>query len=153
MKGVNVNVRYFEDYDEREFITQGRTLGEADIINFAGLTGDWAQMHTNAEYASKGVFGQRVGHGALTFSVSTGLIVRAGVFEEESFVAFYGLENMRFLGPVFIGDTIYCNCRITEKKEKEKTGVVSLNVRTINQRNQDVLIYTMKFAVKKRKEK
>ena len=58
-----MNVRYFEDYDEREFITQGRTLGEADIINFAGLTGDWAQMHTNAEYASKGVFGQRVGHG------------------------------------------------------------------------------------------
>ena len=145
-----MSIRYFEDYDEREIITSGRTVGEADIINFAGLTGDWGQMHTNAEYASKGVFGQRVTHGALTFSVSTGLIVRAGVLEEESFVAFYGVENIRFLGPVFIGDTIHCNCQMIEKKEKEKIGVVSIKVRTLNQRGQDVLICTMKIAVKKR---
>ena len=76
-------------------------------------------MHTNAEYAGKGVFGQRVTRGALTFSVSTGLIVRAGVLEEKSFVAFYGVEKLRFLGPVFIGDTIHCNCRVIEKKEKD----------------------------------
>lgn len=146
-----MKVRYFEDYDEKEIITPGRTIGEVDIINFAGLSGDWAQMHTNAEYASVGVFGQRIAHGALTFSVSTGLIVRAGVIDEESFIAFYGVDNLRFLSPVLIGDTIHCKCQVIEKNEKEKSGVVSMEIRTLNQRGQDVLIYTMKIAVKKRR--
>jgi acyl dehydratase len=144
-----MRVRYFEDYDG-EILTPGRTIESADIINFAGFTGDWAQMHTNAEYAQKGVFGRRIAHGALTFSISTGLLVRGGVLEETTFIAFYGIDKLRFVKPVFIDDTIYCSCRVLEKIEKGKNGVVAIEVRVINQKAEDVLVYDMKVMVKKK---
>lgn len=120
---------YLNDYNEGdEFETPGRTITEADIINFAGVTGDWGEMHTNREKAEKTRFDGRVAHGALIFSVSTGLIMRAGVINEEGLVAFYGIDGLRFLAPVHIGDTVEATARVVERIEKEETGVVTLDI-------------------------
>jgi len=145
-----LGIRYFEDYRKgEENRTPGRTVGEGDIINFAGITGDWAQLHTNEEYARGTRFGQRIAHGALVFAISTGLAVRSGVLDEASFVAFYGVDCLRFTSPVFIGDTLEGTITVQEKEERGSNGIVALEVRMSNQRRQDVLVYAMKVLVKK----
>ncbi len=142
---------YFESYNDGEIIeTAGRTICEADIINFAGFTGDWAQMHTNEEFAKGAFFGRRIAHGALTFSISTGLIVRSGILHDDATIGFYGVDQLRYLKPVLIGDTIKCLVKVAEKKEKEKNGVVDLEIHVNNQRGEDVVVYTMKILAKKR---
>ena len=71
--------KYFEDFEIGDVSTSaGRTITETDIVNFAALTGDWNEIHTNKELAARGSFGQRIAHGALVFSVATGLSVRMG---------------------------------------------------------------------------
>ncbi len=82
-----------------------RTITEADIVMFASLSGDWNPIHTDAEFAKKTIFGQRIAHGLLTLSVVAGLLVRLGL-TERTIVAFYGIDKLRFTKPVFIGDTI-----------------------------------------------
>ena len=68
---------YFEDYVvDAVTISRGRTITEADIVNFAGLSGDFVELHMNDEYAKRGPFGKRIAHGALIFSISTGLMVQ-----------------------------------------------------------------------------
>ena len=142
---------FFENYIEGEVTpTPGRTIAETDIINFAGFTGDWAQMHTNAEFAKDGFFGRRIAHGALTFAISTGLVVRSGILHEETIIGFYGVDTLRYLSPVLIGDTITGNIRVMGKKDKGKNGVVDLEVKVTNQRGEDVLVYTMRILVRKK---
>ena len=66
--------KYFEDFEiGDEAKTAGRTITETDIVNFAGITGDWNEIHTNKELAERGPFKQRIAHGALVFSIATGL--------------------------------------------------------------------------------
>ena len=84
--------------------TRGRTITEADVVAFAGLSGDFNPMHTDAVYASETEFGQRVAHGALCLSIATGLSYQLG-FIEGTVLAFRSL-SWKFSRPVFIGDTI-----------------------------------------------
>lgn len=132
---------YYEDFTiGEESATPGRTITEADIVNFAGLTGDWSELHTNVEY--KNPFGQRIAHGALIFSISTGLNIRSRPVGE-SFIAFYGIDKLRFVKPTFIGDTIHCRNRVLEKVDKnESSGVVASLCEVINQRGEVVVSYT-----------
>src|SRR5258708_3833025 len=100
-------MRYFEDLQKGEIHTsRGRTITETDIVNFAGLSGDFVQFHIDAEFAKSTVFGQRIAHGALIFSISTGLVAQMSLLED-TLIAFYGIEKLRFTKPVFIGDTIH----------------------------------------------
>ncbi len=141
---------YFEDYEVgMELETSGRTVTEADIVNFAGLTGDWNPLHTDEEFAKKSFFGKRIAHGTLIFSITIGLLTRLG-FIEKSILAFYGIDKLRFTNPVFIGDTIKAVAKVVEVKDKGGYGVITLEARTVNQKGDVVLTCQLKVAVKKR---
>ena len=86
----------FDDYQLDEILlTRTRTITEADIVNFAGLSGDFHELHMSEEYAKRGPFGRRIAHGALIFSISTGLMIQMGA--SENILAFYGLDKLRFV--------------------------------------------------------
>jgi len=113
---------YFEEFSVGQKIdTVGRTVSEGDIFNFAGLTGDFNQIHTNADFASKTQFGQRIAHGLLGLSVATGLIMRTG-FLEGTVLAFREINEWKFVKPFLIGDTISAELTITETKALSRIG-------------------------------
>ena len=128
-----INNRIDQTYDELEvgqvFRSGGRTITEADVVNYCALTGNWIEIHSNAYYASKTRFGQRLVQGSLTYSVVTGLI-QFGL----GIQANYGIDNMRFRAPVHINDTIYAVCEVIGKKEKDdKYGVIKFLMKAVNQ--------------------
>lgn len=142
---------YFEDLDvERVFVSRGRTVTEADIVAFAGLSGDFFELHTNEEYAKQSMYGRRIAHGALVFSLSTGLTAQMSLINE-AVLAFYGLDRLRFTHPVFIGDTITVSKRVVERKELDAgRGLVTFETKVVNQHGEIVLIYHDKILVKRR---
>lgn len=142
---------YFEDFElGRETLTAGRTITEADIVNFAGLTGDWYELHTNVEYARSTPFGQRIAHGALIFSIASALSVRA-MPPGNTLIAFYGVDKLRFVRPVFIGDTVHVRERVTAKSDRDgSSGVVDTLSEVINQNGTVVLSYTARTLWRKR---
>jgi 3-hydroxybutyryl-CoA dehydratase len=143
--------KYFDDFEiGEEAITAGRTITETDIVNFAGITGDWNELHTNKESAERGPFKQRIAHGALIFSISTGLSVRLGQ-TADTVIAFYGLDRLRFVKPTFIGDTIRVRQRVEAKSERdEQSGIVTMLNEVINQREEVVVSYTAKVLLRRR---
>jgi len=83
---------YFEEFEIGDKVESvGRTITETDIVNFAGISGDWNLIHTDAEYSATQMFGQRVAHGLLILSIASGQAVRLG-FMEDTILAFRGLE-------------------------------------------------------------
>lgn len=143
--------KHFEDFEPgEESMTAGRTVTETDIVNFAGITGDWNEIHTNNELAERGPFKKRIAHGALVFSIATGLSVRMGQ-TADTVIAFYGLDRLRFVKPTFIGDTIRVRQKVQEKSERdEKSGIVTMLNEVINQRDEVVVSYTAKVLLKRR---
>jgi acyl dehydratase len=143
--------KYFEDFEvDEQSVTAARTVTETDIVNFAGITGDWNEIHTNKEAAERGPFKQRVAHGALIFSIATGLSVRLGQ-TNDTVIAFYGLDRLRFVKPTFIGDTIHVRQRVTEKQERDQqSGIVTMLNEVVNQREEVVVSYVAKVLLKRR---
>ena len=128
---------YFEEFEIGDKVESvGRTITETDIVNFAGISGDWNLIHTDAEYSATQMFGQRVAHGLLVLSIASGQAVRLG-FMEDTILAFRGLE-WKFQRPVFIGDTIRLRVTIEEKKEMRRMGggLVNFKMEVINQKNE-----------------
>ena len=144
--------KFFEDFEpSQEAVTAGRTITETDIINFAGITGDWNEIHTNKELAGRGPFKQRIAHGALIFSIATGLTVRLGQ-TADSIIAFYGLDRLRFVKPTFIGDTVRVKQRVLEKTERDaNSGIVTILNEVVNQNDEVVVSYIAKVLLKRRK--
>ena len=106
---------FFEDLSVgTTVISPGRTVTETDLMTFAGLSGDFNQVHVNAEYARKGPFGQRVVYGLLGMAFATGLLSQIG-FIAETAVAWRDL-TWKFSRPIFIGDTIHARAAVTETK-------------------------------------
>ncbi len=125
---------YYEDYEIGvKMRTRGRTITEADIVNFAALTGDFNPMHTDAEFMKTHAMGQRIAHGMLSLSYAVGQAYQLG-FMEGTILAFRGLE-MKFSLPVFIGDTLHVELAVIEMKEARRLGggMVTLEVKIINQ--------------------
>jgi len=145
---------YMEDYQVGEkLITPGRTITEADLVMFSAFTGDWHPLHTNVEYASKTPFGERIAHGMLVLVVGSALAFRLGqyVFTPKSFIAFYGMDSIRFTGPVKIGDTIHLEVEIAELKGKDdKRGIVTSRNTIQNQRGEDCCVFVAKFLCGRR---
>ena len=142
---------YFEEFTVGHKVTSlARTITETDVVNFAALTGDWNQLHTDAEFAKTTIFGQRVAHGLLILSIASGLIGRLGVIEGTA-EAFRELR-WKFRGPVFIGDTIHVVARVTETRALPRlgNGMVTLEVSVINQRGEVVQKGTWQVLVKSR---
>jgi acyl dehydratase len=114
----------------------GRTITEADVVNFAALTGDWNLIHTDAAYAATQMYKQRVAHGLLVLSIASGLAVRMG-FMEDTIMAFRGL-TWKFVKPVFIGDTIRLRVTVEETKPMARLGggLVIFKLEVINQEDE-----------------
>ena len=142
---------FYEDLEIGHAATSpGRTITESDIVQFAGLTGDFIELHTNEEVARRSRFGRRIAHGALIFSVSVGLGTRMNLFND-AIIAFYGVDRLRFVEPVGIGDTIHVVKRVLERRDVgADSGVVTFETRVLNQRDALVLIYHDKLLVKRR---
>ena len=141
---------YFEEFEIGQAITSaGRTITEADVVNFAALSGDWNQMHTNAEYAARHPFGQRVAHGLLGLSIASALAARTG-FIEDTAIAFREISEWKFSLPVFIGDTIHVRATVTETKPMARLGggLVTFKVEILNQHDKVVQRGTWGLIVK-----
>ncbi|NPU84289.1 MAG: dehydratase [Syntrophaceae bacterium] len=140
-----------------QFVSPARTITEADIVTFAGLTGDWHPLHTDVEYAAKTPFGERIAHGMLTLSVGMALPFRLGPcasFLPRSFIAFYGMENVRFTGPTKIGDTIRCEVEVTEIIDRSPDrGVLTTRHRIVNQHGELLVSFVIKVLCGRRAPK
>ncbi|MFC7226929.1 MaoC/PaaZ C-terminal domain-containing protein [Salinirubellus salinus] len=145
--------QYYEDLTEGErFESAGRTVTETDIGMHSALTGDWTEVHTNAEYAAGTRFGERIGHGPLTFSLATGLFARCGVMER-TVVAFLGVDDLHFPRPVHIGDTVSATFEVTGRREsasRDGAGIVDFDTSVTNDDDEPVLEMTMRFMFSKR---
>jgi 3-hydroxybutyryl-CoA dehydratase len=131
--------RYFEEFEVGEIVVgAGRTITETDVVMFAGLSGDYNQLHTDAEYAKGTIFGRRVAHGLLVLSIASGMAAQLG-FIEGTVIAFREL-TWKFSRPVFIGDTVHLEAKVTELKPIPRLGggSVILQVAVINQLGETV---------------
>lgn len=140
---------HFEEFEiGHKLSTAARTVTEADIVNFAGLSGDYNAIHINAVHAAEDTFGQRVAHGMLVQSVATGLAVQTGVIEG-TVLAFREL-SCKFSLPVFIGDTIHVDLEVVDKKAFPRLGGgnVTLKVTVLNQDGKAVQRGTWDMLIK-----
>jgi 3-hydroxybutyryl-CoA dehydratase len=125
---------YFEEFNLGDAaVTTGRTVTEADIVNFAGLSGDFTQIHTDAEYARQSGFGQRIAHGLLGLAIVSGLLAQLGLLSG-TVLAFRELA-WKFSLPIFIGDTIHARATVRELKSvpRLKGGLVTFEIEVFNQ--------------------
>jgi 3-hydroxybutyryl-CoA dehydratase len=133
---LGVKGMYFEEFElGMEAVSPGRTVTEADIGLFAGLSGDYNPLHCDAEYAAKSVFGERIAHGLLGLSIASGLSSRLG-FMEGTVEAFLGLE-WKFRAPIKIGDTIHVVAKVAQTRPMgAQGGIVVFDVQVRNQRDE-----------------
>ena len=129
---------YFEEFEiGKKIITAARTVTEADIVNFAALTGDFNSIHLDAEYAAGQIFKQRVAHGMLALSYGLGLTVQTGIMEG-TIVAFREIGEWKFSKPIFIGDTIHVELEVKELKPMPRLGggLVNAHSQIMNQKDE-----------------
>jgi acyl dehydratase len=113
---------YFEEFQVgQKVITPGRTVTESDIVTFAGLSGDFTTIHTDAEYSATTPFGKRVAHGLLGLAITSGLAARTGVMEG-TVLAFREITEWKFSRPIFIGDTVHVEIEVAETKPLPRLG-------------------------------
>ena len=130
---------FFEDFDlNEEYMTSGRTISRTDVVNFAGVSGDFGEIHLDAEVGKSHIFGQNIAHGMCVLAIASGAIARSGLVTQT--VAFFGIKDWRFHKPVLFGDTIRVRAKIAEKKEtsKEDRGFVGFSIEVINQKDEVV---------------
>ena len=130
---------YFEEFEIGDTVeSASRTITETDIVLFAGLSGDYNQLHTDAEFAKGTLFGERIAHGLLGLSVASGLAQRLG-FIEGTAQAFREL-SWKFRSPILIGDTIRARFKVREKKEVARLGggMIMFDAAVLNQRDEVV---------------
>ena len=140
---------YYEELEPGYTVaTAGRTISEADIMAFAGLSGDWNAIHVDAEYAKSSAFGERVAHGLLGLSIASGLAMQLG-FLDRTVEAFTALD-WKFRAPIKIGDTIHLEAEVKEKKAVPGGvgGFVTFNMVVKNQRGEKVQRGTWMVVVK-----
>jgi len=133
--------RYADLHVGMAFRSPGRTITEADLVAFAGLTGDYSELHTSDVYAKSSQFGRRVAHGMLGLAYAHGLMwARTGELRETA-IAFLGISEWKFLGPIFIGDTIFVNysiCELRDSRSRPTQAIANFNVTVVNQDEQVV---------------
>ncbi|HEY3185522.1 MAG TPA: MaoC/PaaZ C-terminal domain-containing protein [Gaiellaceae bacterium] len=142
---------HFEDLEVgTETETDSRTVTEADVVAFAGLSGDYNPLHVDAEFARTTPFGERIAHGLLGLAIASGLVSRTGAIEGTT-LAFLATE-WRFTAPIKLGDTITVRSRVADKRESSKPdrGVVTFAVQVVNQRSEVVQEGTQTLLMKRR---
>jgi len=133
-----------------EIESPGRTIAESDILLFAGLSGDYNVIHTDAEFAKSTPYGERIAHGLLGLAIASGLAARSGALEG-TVLAFTGLE-WKFKAPIKIGDTIRLRARVEKTRLLPSMGggMVVLAVEVLNQRDEVVQNGTWSLLMKSR---
>jgi 3-hydroxybutyryl-CoA dehydratase len=119
---------YYEDVEAGdEFTSPSRMLSESDVMQFAGLTGDFNEIHTSVTYAKENAYGARTVHGMLTLAMANGLYVRSGIFKNSVFL---GIDNWKFIKPVKLGDTIWLKLFIQDKRETKDglSGIMGIEI-------------------------
>lgn len=130
----------FEEFEVgMEWHTAARTVTETDIVLFAGMSGDWNPLHSDAEFAARSMFGQRLAHGTLGLVIATGLVARLGLIDGTA-IAARGIRDWKFKRPIFIGDTVHARIRVTELEPVPhlKGGMVTFHITLMNQRDEEV---------------
>lgn len=142
----------FGEFNEGDVYTsQARTVTESDVAQFAGLSGDFNPLHTDAEFASTTPVGERIAHGMLVMAMATGMANWTGVFEGTTIAL--AEQQIRYRGVVKFGDTVHLQLTVAEKRETSKTdrGIVKFDAAVINQHG-DTVIDGQWTLLMKRKE-
>lgn len=127
--------RYYDEFTEGQtFVTPRRTVTERDVMQFAQLTGDFNPLHTDFEYAKTNRFGRPVAHGLLGLGLVLGLASSLNVFDHTA-VALLGIEQWRFVAPVFFGDSVYATITITKMRltREGRYGILYRHAQLLNQ--------------------
>jgi acyl dehydratase len=141
---------FFEDLAVgQEFTSPGRTVTEADIVIFAGLSGDYNVLHTDAEHMKSSIFGERIAHGLLGLSIEQGLASRG---EPAAAHGVLSALKWKFKGPIKIGDTVHVRSRITAKNDgpDASRGLVTVDRELVNQLGEVVQEGETEHAVERR---
>ncbi len=139
--------KYGDDFNVGDiYSTAAITMTEAHVVSWAGLTQDFYPLHMDAEYAAKSQFGERLVHGPMIFAMSVGLVASAG-FAGDSAIAWLGVDNMRMLAPVKIGDTISVTVEVVEKNSTSDPakGIQVWRYTVSNQRDEKVMQHDYKM--------
>jgi len=143
---------YWEEWEiGAEFESPARTVTEADIVMFAGLSGDYNPLHVNEEYCKTTIFGTRIAHGPLVYAITAGLLFQLHLYDD-TLIAFLGFENLKFTGPVKAGDTIHAKIKVLEKRETSRPdrGVMKRQLQVLNQRGEVVQEAIQNFLLKRK---
>lgn len=143
---------YWEEWEiGAEFESPARTLTEADIVAFAGLSGDYNPLHVNEEYCKTTVFGGRIAHGPLVYAIAAGLLFQLHLYDD-TLIAFLGFENLKFTKPVRPGDTIRARIKVLDKRESSNSdrGVMRRQLQVLNQRGEVVQEGIQAFLLKRK---
>jgi acyl dehydratase len=139
--------KYGDDFNVGDVYYTGRiTVTEAHLVTWAGLTMDYYPLHMDKEYAAKTEFGERLAHGPLIFALAVGLVSTAG-FGGDAAIAWLGVDGMRMLLPVKIGDTIGVEVEVTDKKstKRPERGIQTWRYTVRNQRGESVMVFDYKM--------
>ena len=142
MDGKRWNGYLYKDlYLGMEFLSPGRTITDADLVGFAGLTGDFSELHTSDVYAKSSQFGRRVAHGMLGLAYAHGLMwARTGEFRQSA-IAFLGINDWKFAAPLFVGDTMFVRYVVQElrpSKSRPTQAIATFSVQILNQDGETV---------------
>jgi acyl dehydratase len=134
-----------------EFRSAGRTVTEADLVIFSGLSGDYNPLHTDEEFCKNTEFGTRIAHGPLVYAIAAGLLFQLHLYDD-TLIAFLGFENLRFTKPVKPGDTIHAKIKVLERRETSRPdrGVMKRELQVINQRGEVVQEGIQAFLLKRK---
>jgi len=143
---------YWEQWEiGAEYESPGRTVTEADIVAFAGLSGDYNPLHVDEEHCKQTIFGTRIAHGPLVYAIAAGLLFHLHLYDD-TLIAFLGFEDLRFTKPVKAGDTIRARIKVLEKRETShpERGVMKRRLQVLNQRGEIVQEGTQAFLLKRK---
>ncbi|HBX69907.1 MAG TPA: dehydratase [Chloroflexi bacterium] len=132
---------YFEDFEVGQvFYSTSRTITESDIVMFAGLSGDYNQIHTDAVFAANTSYTQRIAHGLLVTSIASGLVMQSGLIEGTT-LAFREINNWKFAKPTYIGDTVHVEVEVQDTKALRRLGggSVEIALSVLNQNDEMIM--------------
>jgi len=146
--------KFWEDFSVGDKVSSmAITVTETHVVTWAGLTMDFYPLHMDKEYAERTPFKERIVHGPLTFAMAVGLMGMTG-YAKDSVIAWLGVDNMRIPAPVKIGDTIGLHVEITELRETKNPdqGFALMRYEVVNQREEPVMTFDMKFLMHRREQ-
>ncbi|MDJ0490921.1 MaoC/PaaZ C-terminal domain-containing protein [Rhodococcus qingshengii] len=132
-----------------QWVTAGRTVTEAHVVAFAGITGDFHPLHTDEVYSSQGMFGTRIAHGPLVYAMAVGLVSQSEVFGG-AVLAFLGVDNLRHLKPCFLGSTIHVEVSVRDARltSNSDRGICTFVYEVVDSAGEKILTADMKFLLR-----